>query len=90
MGEEGHELLVQVCSYCMRHSPSLTLRFQEGKNVIHLARSLDVSDDASCLVVHHLDADLNDASSRSSSSENFDDLYVREQATGERDSVLVR
>ena len=82
-------MLVQLCSYCMRHSPSLTLRLQEGKNVIDLAGSLDVSDDASCLVVHHLDADLNDASSRSSSSENFDDLHVRERAMGERNSVLV-
>src|SRR5258706_15102005 len=53
------------------HLPSLALRLQQSKDVLHTHRALDVTDDRAGAIVHELDTDLRDASSRSSAAENL-------------------
>jgi hypothetical protein len=54
-----------------KHSPSFSLRLQKGEDVVKPDGTLDVSDDRSVGLVHELDSDLGNTSSRSGSAENL-------------------
>jgi hypothetical protein len=56
-----------------KHSPSFSLRLQKSEDVVKPDGTLDVSDDGSVGLVHELDSDLGDTSSRSSSAEDLVD-----------------
>lgn len=58
----------------LTQSSSLSLRLHQAKNIVLSDRSLDVSDNCSGGVVDHLDSDLGNTSSGSSSSENLDNF----------------
>lgn len=53
------------------HLPSFAFRLEQSKDVLHTHRTLDVADDRAGAIVHKLDTDLRDASSRSSAAENL-------------------
>jgi hypothetical protein len=54
-----------------RHAPSFALRFEQSKYVLYTDGALDVPDDRAGALVHELDTDLGDSSSRSSAAENL-------------------
>lgn len=56
------------------HVPSLTLTLQESQNVLLPYGTLNVPDDCPARVVHELDTDLGDTSTRTSPTK---DLEVR-------------
>jgi hypothetical protein len=58
----------------LSQSAGLALRFHEAENIVFSNRSLDVSNNASALVVDELHTDLGDTTSGTSSSQNLDDL----------------
>ena len=53
------------------HAPSFTLRLEQSKDVLYTDRALDVTDDRAGAIVHELDTDLGDSSSRSSAAKNL-------------------
>jgi len=53
------------------YAPGFTLRLEQSKNVLYTDRALDVADDRAGAIVHKLDTDLGDSSSRSSAAENL-------------------
>ncbi|GFZ45350.1 hypothetical protein JCM24511_03076 [Saitozyma sp. JCM 24511] len=65
------------------HSPGLTLRLEQGKDVVDPDGALDVSDDRTRGVVHELDADLGDTTTGSSAAE---DLYRDRGGEGRREA----
>lgn len=64
----------KLCWDVPRHAPSFALRLEESQDVVDLAGPLDVADDAAALVVHHLDADLDDTTARAGAAEHLGDL----------------
>lgn len=54
-----------------KNSPGLTLRLEEGKNVVDTDGALDVTDDRTRSVVHELNADLGDTTTRAGTAEDL-------------------
>lgn len=53
------------------YSPGLTLRLEEGEDVVNADGALDVTDDGTRSVVHELDADLGDTTTRAGTAEDL-------------------
>lgn len=53
------------------HSPGLTLRLEESEDVVDADGALDVADDGTRGVVHELDANLGDTTTRASAAEDL-------------------
>ena len=59
---------------CLSQSAGLTLRLEQAQDVVLTDWALDVTDDASGLVVHELNANLGNTTARASTAEDAGDL----------------
>lgn len=57
---------------CHKCSPGFTLALEKGKDILLPDGALDIADESTGLVVHELNADLRDASTRTSTAENLE------------------
>lgn len=54
-----------------KYSPGLTLRLEESEDVVDANGALDVADDGARSVVHELNADLGDTTTRAGTAEDL-------------------
>jgi hypothetical protein len=69
-GWKGSQHRKHVCRIPL-YSPGLTLRLEEGEDVVNADGALDVTDDGTRGVVHELDADLGDTTTRAGAAEDL-------------------